>query len=352
MVNSFIDIRSCFLDSYRAYCINALLPALLRNGAGGKYNIIIPKNYTVNFLAPGTQYFTLKSTLPVFEKANWWQSRSILKLLQNANADILLSFDKACPEKWSGKKIVFFDRENFAHLQLKNLGSAAAIGFTTNYLKDVFSAAFPSLREKTFLATGIYKNLSKEKPTLKKVKETITDEKEFFMCTDFDLSEVALIHLLKAFSIFKKRQQSNWKLVIGCRDDKTDALIKKTIRQYKFREDVVPVTAVEIKDILPQAYCLISVSQVETFPVAVFEAYSVATPVVAHHTKTLQNMCANAVLFASSYTPEALAEEMMFLYKDESYRQQLLQHIPPILKAFNITAAVNALNKAMKNALA
>ena len=48
-----------------------------------------------------------------------------------------------------------------------------------------------------------------------------------------------LLNLLKAFSVFKKRQKSNWKLVLTGNLRQYDKKFLEDLRTYKYRDDVV-----------------------------------------------------------------------------------------------------------------
>jgi hypothetical protein len=79
-----------------------------------------------------------------------------------------------------------------------------------------------------------------------KIKEKYTGGTEYFLYTGPIYPPDPLITLLKAFSHFKKWQQSNMKLVMAGSVNRKTGKLKEKLATYKYREDVIiienPVT--------------------------------------------------------------------------------------------------------------
>ena len=136
------------------------------------------------------------------------------------------------------------------------------------------------------------------------------------------------MHLLKAFSVFKKRQQSNMKiLVVGRLAWQYDTLIQQ-LKTYKYRDDIVLLNYLqddELAKILAAAYALIYPSFFEGFGVPIIEAMQCGVPVIASNTSSMPEVGGNAALYASPTDVNELAEQMMQLYKNETMRNQMIQ---------------------------
>lgn len=71
------------------------------------------------------------------------------------------------------------------------------------------------------------------------IKEKYTNGTDFFLFNGPLYPPDTLISLLKAFSAFKKWQQSSLKLVLAGPSGKKTAELKGKLESYKYREDVI-----------------------------------------------------------------------------------------------------------------
>lgn len=136
-----------------------------------------------------------------------------------------------------------------------------------------------------------------------------------------------LLNLLKAFTIFKKWQKSNMKLlVVGRLAWQYNDIIEK-LDSYKHREDVVLLDYVSdavLQNVMAAAYALIYPSFFEGFGVPVIEAMQSGTPVICSNTGSLPEIAGNAALLAAPDDVKELAQQMQLIYKDEIKRNQLI----------------------------
>ena len=185
------------------------------------------------------------------------------------------------------------------------------------------------------------------KPILLEVKEETkkqySDGKEFFLHTGAIHPRKNLENLLKAFSIFKKRQQSSFKLVLAGRLAwKYDSFIEN-LRTYKYRNDVVLLDYVNeeaLAKLTASAYALVYPSFFEGFGVPVLEAMQCGVPVITSTGSSMQEISGDAALYADPGNYIELAEQMMYLYKDEKLRTILIQKaiLVPLLYTWENTA--------------
>jgi glycosyltransferase involved in cell wall biosynthesis len=77
------------------------------------------------------------------------------------------------------------------------------------------------------------------------VKQQLTEGKEYFLYVGAIHPRKNLINLLKGFSWFKKRYQSNMKLVLVGRMAWKNEMFLKQLESYKYRNDVVVAGYVE-----------------------------------------------------------------------------------------------------------
>jgi glycosyltransferase involved in cell wall biosynthesis len=136
-----------------------------------------------------------------------------------------------------------------------------------------------------------------------------------------------LVNLLKAFSIFKKWQRSDMKLLLCGRLAWQHEAFEESLTTYKHRADVVLMgyqPEATLAQVLAGAYAMVYPSYFEGFGMPVLEAMQCGVPVVTSNTSALPETGGDAALYASPAEPEAIAGEMMRLYKDETLRSALI----------------------------
>jgi len=129
--------------------------------------------------------------------------------------------------------------------------------------------------------------------------------------------EVALINLLKAYSLFKRRQQSELQLIFSQEVATLFPAFISKLNSYKYKSTVVinPVYTAE-QDAYQEAgaYALLTLDTMDQLDFHYRKASQLQIPLLALPEKE-----------AEGRTPvEQLAEQLMRIYKDESYRKQLV----------------------------
>jgi glycosyltransferase involved in cell wall biosynthesis len=179
------------------------------------------------------------------------------------------------------------------------------------------------------------------------VKETYTEGKEYFIYVGAIHPRKNLVHLLKAFSFFKKRQKSNMKLVLAGRLAwKNDAFLE-LLKTYKYRNDVVLLHYVEDETALAQlvasAYAMVYPSLFEGFGVPVVEAMRCGVPVLTSKGSAMEEISQGAALYFDPANMAHIAEQLMLIYKDERLRAQLIEQGTTVAQQYTWQATTAAL---------
>jgi glycosyltransferase involved in cell wall biosynthesis len=172
---------------------------------------------------------------------------------------------------------------------------------------------------------SVFRGVSVTEVEKDQVKELYTEGKEYFLFAgDLDLRH-QLLQLLKAFSQFKKRQRSTWKLVLAG-SPMTPALLHM-LQTYKYRDDVVvaPVSHLERGLLVAAAYALVTPASTEGFALASIDAMHVGTCVLAPAESAAGDIAGEAGLSFDPDSPEDLADKMMWIYKNETAKKELIQ---------------------------
>lgn len=274
-----------------------------------------------------------------------WYDIKIPALLRKYKADVFVSCDGFCslgtkvPQCLMVHDLAFLHYPSLipkSHLLYykrytpKMLAKAKAIttasAFSKNDIIDQYGVSADKINVVYNAAKEIFVPLTDEEKQATKAK--YTGGKEYFIYAGAIHPRKNLVNLLKAFSLFKKRQQSSMKLVLtGRLAWKYDSFVKN-LKTYKYRDDVVMTGYVgeeEIKKLIGSAYAMVYPSLFEGFGVPVLEAMQSDVPVITSLNSSMQEIAKEAALYADPESPADIAEKMMLLYKDEKLRSQLIE---------------------------
>lgn len=173
-------------------------------------------------------------------------------------------------------------------------------------------------------------------------KNKYSGGKEYFLFNGHFSKQDEFIDLLKAFSYFKKRQQSSFKLIIL---SAITSLFEKKMESYKYKNDVVVITTNNIEE----KAAITAASYAVIIPFASFDNIAVAlnamqanVPVIATNSSPVNELPGDAILFAGNEVKD-MSEKMMQLYKDEYLRSQLIEKGKEAAKAFTAERSAHQL---------
>lgn len=159
-----------------------------------------------------------------------------------------------------------------------------------------------------------------------KIKAERTQGKEYFLA---DLTGCGVgegVNLLKAFSLFKKRQQSQMRLVLVGRVKAPKEIVER-LRTYKYRRDVdwmVDGSESEMPVMAGGAYAVLLPVEGNSLGTTLLGIWKVGVPAIAVNGGIFEEMAQGAVLGMAAGDPAALAGQMMRIYKEEDLRQELI----------------------------
>jgi glycosyltransferase involved in cell wall biosynthesis len=181
---------------------------------------------------------------------------------------------------------------------------------------------------------AVVHNAAKEQfhPVSEKEKEETknryTEGKDYFVYVGSIHPRKNLMNLLKAFSVFKKKQKSGLKLIIAGRLAWKYNSFVESLKTYKYRSDVILTGYLpeeELTRIIGSAYALVYPSLWEGFGVPVLEAMRCDVPVITSLGSAMEEITGNTALYANPADYNDIADKMVLLYKDESLRSALIR---------------------------
>ncbi len=211
----------------------------------------------------------------------------------------------------------------------KFLKKATTIITVSNYSKLAIEQTYPFTKNCVKVIPGAarseFKPISWEEKT--QIKEMYTDGFEYFICVGGISPRKNLMNMLKAFTLFKKWNKSNMKLVFAGRLAWNYQQILEKLKTYKYKSDVI-LTGYLSDELLQKltagAYASVYMSNHEGFGLPIVEAMQAGVPVIAADNSSMPEVGEEAVLYAGSIDPKKIAEQMQLLYKEEKLRENLI----------------------------
>jgi glycosyltransferase involved in cell wall biosynthesis len=212
----------------------------------------------------------------------------------------------------------------------KYLQKANSIITASEYLKTGLLSRYPVDKQKITVVTGAASDVfyRLEESSKEGVKQHYTDGKSFFIYAGTIEPRKNLVNLLRAFSIFKRRQKSDWKLVLSGRIKPGYNRFVQNMQTYKYRDDVIMtgyLKPVRVAELTASAYAFICPSLGEDSGMQIAGAMKANTPLIISDNPGMRETAGNAALYIDPLEHHDIADKMMLLYKDESLRNRLIE---------------------------
>lgn len=154
------------------------------------------------------------------------------------------------------------------------------------------------------------------------VKNRYSEGREYFIYTG-DVHSDQLVPLLKAFSLFKKRQQSGIRLLLT---EEPQPGSTGFLENYKYREDILIPGHTDSRSrarLIAAAYALVDPAPEPGSGMMALEAACSGIPAIAAAPQPF--LPEGAYLAADMREPADLAANLMRIYKDESLRKEIIE---------------------------
>lgn len=174
--------------------------------------------------------------------------------------------------------------------------------------------------------------------TKEMVKVKYSEGKEYFLFIGDIDPRNNLMNLLKAFSFFKKRQKSNMQLLISGTNNGNYKQFSEAFGTFKFRNEVKLLSGLsttELVNITGAAYAFVYPVLFNNFPQHPLEAMQCKVPVITSNCYSIQEICADTVLYINPEDYTDIADKMMLVFKDENKRNELIKAALTQVKQFH-----------------
>jgi hypothetical protein len=294
----------------------------------------------------------------------WWYDRQIPRMARLYRADMVMLTggitaklsgvpqclwmpERADPgENGNGRLYPSIYRSRLA----AGLQRAAVIFCFTGRDRDWLAGYRPGVEEKILVLPAAMEEDAGVKGPLadaekEEIKRRYVRGKEYFLADLADAVDEDVINLLKAFSLFKKRQQSNMQLILTGEINGA-GVVRQRLETYKYREDVhwqEDRPTAEVRQLSRAAYAILLLFDGHTLGAPLLNAWAAGVPVIAADGSLLQEIAGDAALPAGAGDPASLAAQLMRIYKDENGRMDLIRRGLDRRGAYSRRGSIDAL---------
>lgn len=343
------------LEGY-GYFIHELLKVLVKKHPEHQFYFLFDRPYDKRYVY-ASNVFPLVVSPPARHPVLWkfWYDVRIPATIKKIKADVFISTDGFCSLSTKVSQCMVIHDLGFLHLPHtykrlhvrylkrntpKFLKKARTIVTVSQFSKNDVLKHYEISPDKIDVVHNGVKEVFQPVDFNQKlaIKEKYTGGAEYFIYAGAIQPRKNLVNLLKAFSIFKKRMQSNMKLLITGRLAWKNEKFLQLINTYKYKSDVVLTGYLdeqELAKIMASAYALVYPSLFEGFGVPVAEAMKCNVPVLTSQDSSMQEVAREAALYFDPNNYADIAEKMMVIYKDEVLRMQLIEKGKLIVAKYN-----------------
>ncbi len=159
------------------------------------------------------------------------------------------------------------------------------------------------------------------------VRYQFTQGDAYFLCTLPIHDAANMIPLLKGFSQFKKRTNSNMKLVLtGVKGD-FSATVLTAIESYKYRNELIfleNLTADDQRDLLCSAYALVHPCRFLRFGWPVIDAMKAGVAVLTAEESSFSELAGMAGMYFDEKNGADIGDRLIRIYNDEQMRSEMI----------------------------
>jgi glycosyltransferase involved in cell wall biosynthesis len=333
------------LEGY-GYFIKEVLQRIVRQHPEHQFHFIFDRPYDSTFIFSDNVVAHVLSP-EVRHPLQWkyWYDVRIPSLLKRIKADVFFSPDGQCSLTTKVPQCIAVHDLGFLHLpaSYKTSHQAYLRHFAPKFIRKAKTVLTVSQFSKADIIQHYHTPDNKIKvvyngvkeifqplnfETQMAVKDQYTNGTDYFLYAGAIHPRKNLVNLLKAFSIFKRRLHSSFKLVLAGRLAWKNNEFLELLKTYKYKDDVILtgyLAEAELTKLMASAYAFVYPSLFEGFGVPVIEAMKCRVPVLTSKNSAMEEITEGAALYFDPQNPAEIGEKLMRIYKDEDGRRELIE---------------------------
>ena len=274
----------------------------------------------------------------------WWFEFTVADFLNKYNPDLFLSPDGYMSLKANCRQLAvihdlsfehspddvsYIVRNYYKHFFPKFAHKASRIATVSEFSKNDIIKQYgidSSLIDVVY--DGCNEGFKPIDEALKNItKQKISDGCDYFIFVGALHPRKNISRLFQAFDKFKSNQSSNVKMVIVGEKYYWTREIKMTYINMKFKDDVIftgRLASENLKNAIASAIAMTYVPYFEGFGIPILEAFNCDTPVITSNITSMPEVAADAALLVDPFSVDSIANAMLYIYKDEDMRNELI----------------------------
>ncbi len=315
--------------------IHSIIHSLADRNPSDEYVILNSTSKMVNHYLPNVKSHLIEPPNRNALTAFRYQRYVLPALAREMNADLLIDANGICFRTKRVPQIVLLDERQCYKtkrlvdkitfpVSLKYAGKV--VSFTKTTIRG-WTKKYPDFADKSIqfhyaASNHFYVHDSEE---IRKVKDSYTDTRPYFTWYCDETNAAMWEDVLKAFSMFKKWQHSNMKLLIICYMHLHT--IQQKLKNYKHKEDVVvvdnPAELVSSK-LIAASYAMIYPAKLTNITLPVLQAINCNTPVIVCKSVAVATHNEDAFYWTELADAQSLSKQMILSYKNEDFRKDII----------------------------
>ena len=334
IINLFNVIHSNEVTPFSLF-VHSLIHSLADRNPNDEYIILNSSNKMVNHYLPNVKSHLIEPPKKNRLTAYRYQRFVLPGLVRDMNADLLIEANgisfrtKKVPqivlldERQTYKSKNLIDKMTFP-VSLKYAGKVVSFSKITErgWTKKYPDYAQKSIKLHYAASNHFYLHDLEE---IQKVKDSYTDTRAYFTWFCDETNAALWEEVLKAFSLFKKWQHSQMKLVIICYTGMHN--IQQKLKNYKHKDDVVlvdsPLELISSK-IIAASYAMLYPAKLTNITLPVLQAINCNTPVIVCKSVAVATTVEEAFYWTEEPEHQSLSKQMILCYKNEEFRRDII----------------------------
>lgn len=271
------------------------------------------------------------------------QQRRLKREIAKLHPDVYLGSPRSIFSKQTNFSLFISSAEELKKARQKKRNSEVVFCTDSFSYHQLLALPLPQAKKVYYASPAplsVYKQVDWEER--ERIKKELTDGCEYFLLLNPFIKEEPFVNLLKAFSFFKKRLQTSFKLVMAAGEDELPESLSKLMSTYKYKSDLLFAGGLSSPkkraSLAAASYAALQLDASHSSYLLPQDALACGVPVVRCSSAAQQEQ---EPFISTGAAAEDMARMLMLLYKDEQYRKQVIQKGTESLTLF--THPVNAL---------